>query len=378
VNLSLLPRPLSKDRQVNPFRLLIVLIGLLSLAVACTARQSAVPTVPLAEKPDSAATETAIARNIFATLTAAPTATPPPSATVVPLAEQDKPTIAPTTAPTTPPPAVSTPAPTSQPPSKPTVPATTTPSGPVAVVKSATLNVRAGPGTGHAVVAAAKHGDSLKVTGRNTEGNWLEVSLIGGQKGWVSASLVQLTVPVETVDVAGLIPTSPAPGPTRQPPAGARDLEVSFINPHYDCMQGELVYTGDDGQEHPLWGYRYFQVDMFIKNNGSAPLAPPWRVSRWIITDGQKDVVSGLVWQWVSGRGDFYKQPTIQSGQSAGWTFIGFPVDRNQWVKAVEFVRNGQVYRQEFDLGTFRNNYNYQDCSEPRPHTDRPTPTPRP
>jgi hypothetical protein len=83
-----------------------------------------------------------------------------------------------------------------------------------------------------------------------------------------------------------------------------------------------------------------------------------------------------IMWQWVSRRTGFYEQPTIEKGASAGWTFMAFPIDRNQWVKAVEFEWKGHLYRQEFDLGPFRNAYNYQDCGEPRWHEWRATPTP--
>ncbi len=236
--------------------------------------------------------------------------------------------------------------------------------------------------TGHAIVATTQQGDRLPVTGRNADSTWLEVTLPDGRSGWIAASLAQLNVPPDTVAVAQVIPTpppAPTPGPAagRQPAAGKRDLQVSFINPHYDCEQGELLYKGDDGNRYPIWGYRYFQVDMFIKNNGSEPIVPPWKVKRWIITDGVTDSVSDLVWEWM-GQSGFYAQPTIQPGQNAGWTYVSFPIARNQWLKAVEFVWNGQVYRQEFDLGQFGNAHNYQDCGEPRSHTDRPTPTPRP
>jgi hypothetical protein len=244
-------------------------------------------------------------------------------------------------------------------------------------VQSATLNVRAGPGTGHAVIATAKQGDRLPVTGRNTDGSWLEVTLPDGRSGWIAASLAQLNVPADKVALARVIPTpppvpTPAPAAVSKPTAGKRDLEVTFINPHYDCQQGEW------GDDPPIWGYRAFQVDMYIKNNSQTPIEPPWKPKRWIITDGHTDVVNDLMWQWVSRSTGFYPQPVIQPGQSAGWTFLAFPIDRIQWLKAVEFVWNGQVYRQEFDLGQFGNAYNYKDCGEPRNHTERPTPTPRP
>ena len=255
MNLSLLPRFPSHDRRINRLPLLIVLICFLSLAVACTAQQPAAQTVPLAGKPDSAATETAIARNIFATLTAAPTATPPPSATVVPPAAQVTPTLAPTTAPTTPPSAVSTPAPTSQPPGKATVPATATPSGPVAVVQSAALNVRAGPGTAYPVVGSARQGESLAVTGRTQDSAWLEVNLPSGKKGWVSSSLVRSSVSVQSVAVAAVIPTPPPPPPTTV----AAPAPVSGPAPSQGSARWTLVADSaadfPGGRDHNNWYY---------------------------------------------------------------------------------------------------------------------------
>jgi len=326
--------------------------------------------------PDAAATEAAIAAKIFATLTAAPPA-PTPAATATPapptlppptLTVAPSPTpVAPTVTPTQPP---ATPSPTERP------SPSATPQSPQAIVQSAVLNVRAGPGTTHAVVSTTKQGDSLPVIGRNNDGSWLQVTLPDSRSGWIAASLAQVNVPANKVAVAGVIPTPPPA--VAQPAGGKRDLEVTFINPHYDCKQGEWSYTGDDGKKYPMWGYRRFQVDMYVKNNSKTPVEPPWRPKRWIITDGHTDVISGLMWQWVSRRSGFYEQPTIQPGQSAGWTFMAFPIDRTQWLKAVEFVWNGQVYRQEFDLGQFGNAHNYKDCGDPRPHTFRPTPTPRP
>ena len=259
----------------------------------------------------------------MATATPAPTAVPP----APPMTSSPTPT-PPTPTPTPLPP---TPTPTA-PPS-----ATATPEGSLANVQSATLNVRAGPGTGHAVVAIVKQDDRLPVIGRNADGSWLEVTLPDGRSGWIAASLAQLNVPADKVAVAKIIPTPP-PTPTSASTAAKsaiskRDLEVSFINPHYDCMQGELSYTGDDGNMHAIWGYRYFQIDMFI-NNGTEPVAPPWKVTHWIITDGTTDSISDIAWEWT-GRSGFYAQPTIQPGQSAGWTFLEFPIDRNQWLKAL-------------------------------------------
>jgi len=358
------------------YRFLILIASLLLGAslTGCAAPRST---------PDAAAMEAAIAAKIFATLTAAaPTAVPASTATPVPpTAPSRTPAGAPspTTIPATRVPTVLTPAPSPMAPPSPTA----TSEGSLAIVQSATLNVRTGPSTGHAVVATAKQGDRLPVTGRNTDGSWLEVTLPDGRSGWIAASLAQLNIAVEKVAVARVIPTPPpaptsAPAATAQPVGGKRDLEVTFINPHYNCMQTELEYEEPKGITHPLWGYRLFQVDMYIRNNSQEPVNPPWQPKRWIITDGKQESVNDQMWQWLNRSGGFYGQPVIQPGQVAGWTSVAFPLERAQWVKAVEFVWKGQVYRQEFDLGPYGNAYNYVDCGGEHAHKFYPTPTPRP
>jgi hypothetical protein len=39
---------------------------------------------------------------------------------------------------------------------------------------------------------------------------------------------------------------------------------------------------------------------------------------------------------------------------------------------------NGQLYRQEFNLGPYGNGYNYVGFGQPRVHKDNSTPTPKP
>ena len=47
-------------------------------------------------------------------------------------------------------------------------------------------------------------------------------------------------------------------------------------------------------------------------------------------------------------------------------TWYTVALARDQWVKAVEFDWNGQVYHTDFDLGPAGNGYNYKDCGEDR------------
>gem|GEM_PF-6903135 len=76
------------------------------------------------------------------------------------------------------------------------------------------INVRSGPGTVYPVVGRAAKGESLPVLARNQDGSWLEVELKDGKHGWVSAKLVTLNVPAESVPIAKSIPPTPAAPPT--------------------------------------------------------------------------------------------------------------------------------------------------------------------
>ena len=125
------------------------------------------------------------------TATSAPTATTAPTATPTPLA---------TATPT------ATPLPTDTPSPSPTP-------APAASVTGDSINVRGGPGTVYPVVGQAKKGEALPVIARTQDGAWLEVTLTDGKQGWVSAKLVTLNVPTESVPIAKSIPPTPAAPP---------------------------------------------------------------------------------------------------------------------------------------------------------------------
>ena len=139
---------------------------------------------------------------------------------------------------------------------------------------------------------------------------------------------------------------------------------------HYECQMTEWADLVR------VWGYRSFQADMFIKNNSGEPVQPPWKPQRWIITDGVNERASDLIWEWGHVQTGLHNQPIIAPGQSAGWTFMAFPIERNEWVTAAEFVWQDQVYRTEFELGPLGNAYNYKDCGEYPPTTGPRVPVP--
>lgn len=173
-------------------RLALLLITLLVLLSACGDSQEPTP-APVAAAPTNTPLPTA---------TSIPTSKPEPT-TPPTLAPTDTPTPEPTATPT----ATATPLPTDTPMPTPTP-------EPVAVVTGDRLNVRSGPGTVYPVVAQAVKDEQYPLLARNEDTSWLEVALADGQRGWVSASLVESSAPAEKLAVAADIPPTPVPTPT--------------------------------------------------------------------------------------------------------------------------------------------------------------------
>lgn len=84
------------------------------------------------------------------------------------------------------------------------------------VVKSAILNLRAGPGQNYAVVGQAAQGDKLYPVGRWGECAWLQLEVLGRDDFvWVSGAsqFVSLNVPCETLLLVTDLPPTPIPSP---------------------------------------------------------------------------------------------------------------------------------------------------------------------
>lgn len=102
---------------------------------------------------------------------------------------------------------------------------------------SATINVRGGPGTNYPQIATAASGQRLLITGRNRDCSWFQVTVVGGQTGWVPASQVSANVaacdPPPVADPPMPSPTlRPSSTPTRAkptaPPASLADNVTQF------------------------------------------------------------------------------------------------------------------------------------------------------
>jgi uncharacterized protein YraI len=175
---------------------------------------------------------------------------PPPTATVVSFLTQPEPSAAPQVEPEVAGAAASPTRPASSPTPSPEPTATNTavpvntptqvPSPtlePIPVVKindtvTTAINVRAGPGTDYPVVSQFQPGQEARVTGRNEDTSWWQVSLDDAPDalGWVAGQLVTLSGDNGTIPVAA----APAPPPTAAsaPQAEAQAEESSQEQPN--------------------------------------------------------------------------------------------------------------------------------------------------
>jgi uncharacterized protein YraI len=113
------------------------------------------------------------------------------------------------------------PSPTPEPTAEPATP-TPEPEPASFTVKSATVNVRSGPGTSYSRVGQLKAGQSFEITGKNAAGDWWQFAY-NGDPAWVAGQMVEVKG-VEAVEVAANIPAQPTAvrrvvQPTAKPPA---------------------------------------------------------------------------------------------------------------------------------------------------------------
>jgi uncharacterized protein YraI len=88
----------------------------------------------------------------------------------------------------------------------PVVDGSTTPTPPTAtnaVVTTGALNVRSGPSTAYPSVTVISQGTQLNLIGRSATTGWVQVTLPGGQQGWINPNFIFTNVNINTLPVTG-------------------------------------------------------------------------------------------------------------------------------------------------------------------------------
>jgi Bacterial SH3 domain len=206
-----------------------------------------------------------------------------------------------------------TPVPPTEVPTATPLPSPTAAPLPDAVVKAATANLRAGPDTGAAKIAALAGGEPLAVAGQTNACAWLMVKTAKGQEGWVArvtggTELVTLNVPCDSVPQIA-VPT-PVPKPKPKPTTAPTVPSSPDEDPNLGCylirnyIGTELTFTF----EAVNWNWRdSFKVpDMSEKIYCLGPGKYTYTISGeppWSSINGVLDVSAGdrLLWN-ISGR----------------------------------------------------------------------------
>lgn len=107
------------------------------------------------------------------------------------------------------------------------------------------INVRSGPSTAFPVVAQLQPGRPVDILASNADRTWWQVLLGNGDEGWVAATVVDVTGPVDGVAVAANIPAAPtqAPRPTAAPQPTSAPVVVQPTQPPAPSSSGGYVMT---------------------------------------------------------------------------------------------------------------------------------------
>ena len=190
-----------------------------------------------------------------------------------------------------------------------------------ATVTGTVVNLRQGPGTGHAIAGQARQGDALHATGRNADGSWLQIEDPANPAGhvWIYGPLTDIDgATVQTlVDVsASAVETAPepTPAPTPEPaPESAPQTPSAAPVPVADCTQ---LHTVNPNETRLVQITDWFGLDLatVAALNGIAPDAP--------LTAGSQICLSG------TGQ---VQEPTPQPVQeppaASPPELLAFPVD---------------------------------------------------
>jgi hypothetical protein len=130
------------------------------------------------------------------------------------------------------------------------IPPSATPRLTPAVEATGTANLRGGPGTVYPVIGQLRGGQELDIVGRDTSGQWWQVSWSGTSQAWVASSVVQAVGGLTSVQVAKEIPPVPAtptPAATSTPTGPTATPTFDPSKAPYRIIEQRLLTKDDNG-----------------------------------------------------------------------------------------------------------------------------------
>jgi hypothetical protein len=154
------------------------------------------------------------------------------------------------------------------------------PAGPTARVtlQDARLNLRAGPGSGYAVIAKSEPNALLGALARDATGQWIQVTLPTGRGfGWAAADYLALDVATTTLPVSAAVSDAPAYGAagigSLPVPTAAAPRATAQGIPGAGGLQGKLVIQTSWGGD--IYLYDLVSGDLRLLTGGFDPALSP-------------------------------------------------------------------------------------------------------
>ena len=213
--------------------------------------------------------------------------------------------------------------PTSQPSDEITDPSEPLP--PVANVLNG-ANLRAGPGTGFAVVGEIEAGQQVFVGAQNPAGDWIQLNMEGPDQTWIAAFLLDLPAGLDLPVVSDI----PAPPPTPTPGDFVVIQETKASLSTYPWRQ----FTEPAFDEATQWSYQRFNRSAYEASNPQ-PSPQSYRLvsleNQWLRLTLLPDL-GGRLYQMIfkpTGSNELYQNPVIKPSpwgpgeQGNGWVGAG-------------------------------------------------------
>jgi uncharacterized protein YraI len=212
----------------------------------------------------------------------------------------------------------------------------------------AQLNVRAGPGTEHLILAKAGAGDDLVVLGRNAAGDWLQIQLVDTLDGfgWVAAQYVQVSGDASTLPVSEAVAAAQAlvgdtstvsPGTSANGTAvAASGQTVAATAASATGLQGTLVFQQSIGGM--IYAYDLATGELWPLTYGADPAISPDGSTVAFVRDGGEN---GLYLIDIDGNNERLIFAERNRLSSPKWSPDG------QWL----VFSRGDEYMECYDLG---------------------------